>query len=1414
MKDALCLLKAFCDAYFVRRDARGAAELFSEEIKWCGDRDARGLARALALMEEEISRAPSPYRVLYASEDCVPLSDGVSEGFLRATLMRERAALSLHMSGVAREEKLATLHMSISNAALSDAPPDAANAQAQLDNMINAIPGGVAKYRYQNGINKLLYHSDGVGALTGRTRDEYARLIAEGFNSSIYPDDLPTVLGALDKASKTDQTVSVSFRVPHKDAGCVWLTAGFRRTEIEEDGAIIHAVFTPLSFQNELFQMLVNESDTGIIVRDLYTYELLYTNKAACALFGVKQGDYLGKTCHDFFDLGDHPCAFCNAARYRKGVIATMPFYVPKLDKYFSVKGTIVDWAGREATVEYLDDVTALEKSHKRIDDLLQNVPCGICLASFDGRELTPIMANVQLSEILGRDAMEYLANAKGMDYSHVHPDDVEALMEAAQISLTVTHRLDHTYRSFNMKIREYLWIRVRGAVLEQMDGTWMVYLSYYDVTQEHRTEQKLRESERTLEYAADMAQLWYWTYDPTLDRAYLDARNQRDFDLPPVMDNFMEEFLKRDVIHPDYKEQYRDAYHRAISGESNVTIDVKYLNKEGAAHWGRFLLVSTLDEQTNRPIIVCTAIPIDAEKELEAKYELEHKKPSLGEKTLLVHALFNLTTGETLEYAYRDGTTVPLSGRTAFTGDKDFLDDLLIDEGEREKYRALNDKAYLMACCERGETEFSIDYRRLIPDGSIVWVRNILHLVRDPRSNDILLFEYCYDVEEEKTREIMYRSLALDNYDYVARINGRDRSYTVVQKTGARGLPPLDGKDADLVSMILAESIVQEDREEALKNMLVDGIKQNLADRERFQFAFRTVDEDGKLEYKKVIQYYMDRQREIIVMIREDVSARIEAEMKKNAMLADALEAANQASKAKSQFLSRMSHELRTPMNAIIGLSALAASETENAAVMEDTIGKIGLSARYLLSLINDILEMSRIESGRLYLNEGPFDFEEMISSVNNIIYAQASAKGLDYDAVVNSFTEPTYIGDVTKLQQILVNVLGNAIKFTNPGGKVTFAIEQVRRTGDRATLRFVVSDTGIGIDEDFLPHIFDPFSQQSTSFTSTSTGTGLGLAITKSMVEMMNGGIRVQSIKNVGSTFTIEVQLGISQDSRRQLDLLASMNLSKLRALIVDDDVVVCQSTEKTLSAMGITAEWVDSGLHAVERVEQCHLSRNDFDTIFIDWKMPDMDGIETTRRIRRIVGPDITIIIITAYDWKTIESEAREAGVDMFMEKPLFQSSIVNAFERIFCARRDKITVKPQTDYDFTGLRILLAEDHPLNVEVAKRLLEKCGAAVEVACNGLEALEMFTTAEPGRYGAILMDVRMPIMDGLTAARSIRNLKKAGAKTVPIIAMTANAFDEDVKQSLSNGMDAHLTKPIEPPILFSTLKRLVKKT
>ena len=601
------------------------------------------------------------------------------------------------------------------------------------------------------------------------------------------------------------------------------------------------------------------------------------------------------------------------------------------------------------------------------------------------------------------------------------------------------------------------------------------------------------------------------------------------------------------------------------------------------------------------------------------------------------------------------------------------------------------------------------------------------------------------------------------------------------------------------------------EDVERSIEEMIPAGIIRNLKTQRVFSTMYSIYDDEHRV-YRKRIQYaYLDEAAGQVVMTRTDVTDIMEEQKKQQDLLESALLAAKQASSAKTEFLSRMSHEIRTPMNAIIGMSAIAAQSIGNDEEIADCISKIGISSRFLLSLINDILDMSRIESGKMLLKNENIPFEEFVNGINTICFAQAQARNIDYECTVAPDVEECYVGDAMKLQQVVMNVLSNAIKFTPEGGRVSMNISQRKRIKDNAELRFVINDTGCGISEKFIPHIFEPFAQENTSTTSNYGGTGLGLAISKNIVDMMNGQINVRSIVGVGTEFTVDVNLGITDEARHKYRERASYNFTELKALVVDDDVTVCEYTGIILKGMGVQFEWVDSGRKAIDKVTAKWKSKESFDLVLLDWKMPDMDGIETAREIRRIVGPDITIIIMTAYDWASIEHEAKLAGVNLLMSKPLFKSSLMSAFEKVFGDKKEGEHEDIVTNFDFTGKRVLLAEDHPLNVEVATKLLEHRGFAVEHAENGLRALEMFTTTPVGYYDAILMDIRMPQMDGLQAASNIRHCRKKDAKTVPIIAMTANAFEDDIEKSMAAGMNAHLAKPIEPDVLYSTLAQWI---
>ena len=571
----------------------------------------------------------------------------------------------------------------------------------------------------------------------------------------------------------------------------------------------------------------------------------------------------------------------------------------------------------------------------------------------------------------------------------------------------------------------------------------------------------------------------------------------------------------------------------------------------------------------------------------------------------------------------------------------------------------------------------------------------------------------------------------------------------------------------------------------------------------------------DGREYYEMIrmagVRRVEDRDDHIVHSIGlglTEIDAEVRESMAKNEALAEALTMAEEANKAKTTFLSNMSHEIRTPMNAIIGLDTLALKRSNLDAETREYLEKIGGSARHLLGLINDILDMSRIESGRLVLRREEFSFSAMLEQINTMVMSQCRDKGLTYECHMKSHVDDCYIGDDMKLKEVLINILSNAIKFTDAPGSVTMTVERTAVFEDQSTLCFCIKDTGIGMDKEFIPKIFEAFSQENSGRKNKFGSTGLGMAITKSIVEMMNGSIAVESEKGVGTEFAVTVTL--RNCAKKDAGEQSAIDPASMHVLVVDDDIVAAEHARMVLDEVGIRADISTSAAEALRMMEVQRTKQQPYNLVLMDWSMPEMNGMEATRAIREQHDSETTVVVLTAYNWDDIQEEAHSVGVDSFLSKPLFASNVIEEFERV--ARRNNLGMfKEKARAELAGRRILLAEDMEINAEILMDLLEMEEITSEHAENGRIAVDMFAQHEPGYYDAILMDVRMPEMDGLEAAAAIRALDRADAKRIPIIALTANAFDEDVQQSMQAGMNAHLNKPVEPEHLMRTLGELI---
>lgn len=520
---------------------------------------------------------------------------------------------------------------------------------------------------------------------------------------------------------------------------------------------------------------------------------------------------------------------------------------------------------------------------------------------------------------------------------------------------------------------------------------------------------------------------------------------------------------------------------------------------------------------------------------------------------------------------------------------------------------------------------------------------------------------------------------------------------------------------------------------------------------------------------------------------------------------LANAKEEALAANKAKSEFLSNMSHDIRTPMNAIIGMTAIAGSNIDNRDKVLECLRKITLSSKHLLGLINDVLDMSKIESGKLTLNIDLVSLREMMESIVSIIQPQIKTKKQSFNIFIHEIQTENIYADSVRLNQVLLNLLSNALKFTPEGGSITVTVAQEDSPKGEKYVRthFWVKDTGIGMTEEFQQKIFESFVREDNARVHKVEGTGLGMAITKYIVDKSEGIIELKSELDKGTEFHVAF------DFERGEATVEEMILPQWEILVVDDDEELCRSAVDSLNEIGVHAEWALNGFTAIDMTEKRHKQHRDYYVVLLDCKMPEMDGIETAREMRRRIGDDVPILLMSAYEWDDVEEEAREAGITGFISKPLFKSTLYHSLKPFADQDIENVELPAEPQMDFSGKRLLVAEDNELNWEIASELLSSVGFVLDWAENGKLCVEKFAASQPGYYNAILMDLRMPEMNGFEATQSIRAMEREDARQIPIIAMTADAFADDVKACLDCGMNSHVAKPLNMPELLRLLQR-----
>ena len=754
--------------------------------------------------------------------------------------------------------------------------------------------------------------------------------------------------------------------------------------------------------------------------------------------------------------------------------------------------------------------------------------------------------------------------------------------------------------------------------------------------------------------------------------------------------------------------------------------------------------------------------------------------------------------------------------------------------------------------CC----TVYDVEYRMKCADGQYYWCRDIGRFI-DPAVAPLRRFygvvilvdrvrrmQALYEKREAELAELCKRQaeqleeiqrlneqLAASNRDMARRlgtIKALGRQYAtiwynspsknrlrLIQNTGFRVHEAsvrkalVTGTYEEGQQLYADLAVHEEDREAYLVASKVDVVVRETQRRPVYRVPFRRCSEYGTEYYEECFaRTDATGASDDFVVGYKNVDKEVREEKKKQEALETALDAAQRASRAKTVFLNNISHDIRTPMNGIIGMTAIASAHLNDARRVKDCLAKISVASSHLLGLINDVLDISRIESGKATLNEEKFSLAGLFSDLITTIDAAVEAKGLDLAIDVHGVVHENVLGDAIRLRQVFLNILTNAVNFTPRGGRIEVMLAE-RPTTSRhyASFEFVCRDTGCGMTPEFLKRLFTPFERAEDAFMNHTPGTGLGLPIARNIVRMMDGDITVASEYGKGSTFSVTFRLKAQTAPKPSDEILKGLSV-----LVVDDDEILCESTCYSLSELGMKGDYVLSGEAAVVKVKEAHEAALDYNVCLIDWRMPGMDGVQTTRAVRECVGPDVPIIIISAYDWTTIEKEAREAGADGFIEKPLFKSRLDAVISGLITGKQEEAENEAMVDdehFDFTGRRILLVEDNPLNQEIGVEVLGMTKAMVETAENGREAVAAYEGHEAGYYDVILMDIQMPELDGNAAAQLIRAAGKADSHTVPIIAMSANAYAEDREKARAAGMNDYLTKPVN----FKTMLTLIRR-
>jgi len=1155
-----------------------------------------------------------------------------------------------------------------------------------LDVIIRANPGDFALYRLDGGRLATLFSSPGMPAICGMSAEEYGAATAQDAADIVFERDRPRITALLGRFAQGTPELELTYRLRHKTRGAVWVHAQARSIGTLDGCTVLMVVFLDNSREAEEYDLLLNNTAACIYVIDRSTHELLYANEPSLREWG--HGDYSGQPCYRYVNGLDGVCPWCSVPQMKDGCAHADENYVSSIGRWFRVDCRAMNWFGRDAAAIYALDVTeqkkqrlSLEFDKKGLEQLVENTPIGIGVFSAAGGGITPLAVNDRFSEFLGTDKN---AGAAGMGpklLGFIHPDDRPALLDTMRRLKTPGTNLKQAFRYSREGGGTYQWYQLEARTAS-LDGNAAIFVCLSDVTQEKEFLTELNRNRRMYEAAASLSGLSVWDYDIrsrriTLSDSSATQSDRNEFGIPKVIEN-VPESIAQWVDERDLEKCF--AMYRAIAdGAPYASCEYWYKSTPGQKpRCERALYTTVFDEDGNPVSAYGIGQDITAQKLEKENYSRIYRQLAEANPNATGSFRFNLTTNWCGDGQSPYPFVLALQDSGTADGFLGALAESVTDPDIRADLRRHFCCNSLIEAFRSGKKQLTIEYPTLSSRGSLHWIRGTLTMLQNPDTGDVEAIAYATDITRQKRYENIIARITEEKFDYVGVIDLKTNALEFVNIRGDSDYGELHTKARyEEGQRHMAEHFIAPmDRTDYLRDTSLTTVLSALESAGEYACTYQHQGRDGAT--RRLIQYsWLDRDRGVILIIRSDITAAYRQEQEQLRQLQEALLAAERANSAKTEFVSRISHDIRTPISIISSMTDFALEDLQNSEKLRQDLARIKTSNIFLLSLINDVLDISKIDSGKIELHPEPYPCAEYFANIRNMAEPLCQQKGLSFSMETEALSLAAVV-DHIRLNQITFNLLSNAIKYTPPGGKIVFRAESEKLPDGLARCCFEVRDTGIGMSPEFQKIMFEPFTQEydNPKRERTESGTGLGLSIVRRIVDLMGGTIEVRSAPGRGT------------------DILVRF-------------VLPC--------AAGTNGAGAGDG------------------------------------------GPS---------------SPAARGGLHG---------------------------------------RVLLAEDNPINTEIAVRILTGFGLEVKAAENGDAAVKQFASAPPGEFGAVLLDIQMPVLNGYEAAERIRSLPRPDAASIPIIAMTADAFADAMERSRKAGMNAYVTKPLDPGILRKTLENLL---